>query len=186
MVGYQRGANGDGEGSRNREPRSGRKFLSGAGDDHGNDRHVRAPCGAESTRPEASQPGSCFEGPLGEKRQRVTGVGRFEKPPCHHPLLTSVLTVYELGADSPQQETGERETRHLVLDHESESRWQRGGENNPVEITRVIGNYDTSAVRQDSVAPVPNRAPDRHEESSGEPARHAAAGIPAWNDRKND
>jgi hypothetical protein len=100
-------------------------------------------------------------------------------------VATKVPTIHELGAYSPQQKPGEGKPCHLMLDNERESRRQRRGQNNPVEVTRVVGDDHASAVWQGAVAAVLNRTSDRQKEASREPARDATAGVSSWKDGEN-
>ena len=60
--------------------------------------------------------------------------------------LAAVLAIDELGADSSQQVAGEWESGHFLLDYESKTGGECGGQNDSIQIACVVRDDDTGTV----------------------------------------
>lgn len=100
--------------------------------------------------------------------------------------IVAVVAIDESRAEPPQQESGERHSAHLMLDEICKTGWQRGRENDPVEVARVIRDDDARVVRLDGAAFDSHGAADREEVELSGASRQTSPAVQARNDREQD
>jgi hypothetical protein len=96
--------------------------------------------------------------------------------------IVAVVAIDERRAEPPQQEPGKRHSAHLMFDEIGKAGWQRGRQDDSIQVARVIRDNDARVVRLDVAAFDPNGTADHEQEQLRGASRQAAPPVHAGNE----
>jgi len=128
-----------------RQDASRRQYVPGALYHDRHDRQAALDGGSEGACAKPVQARIRMKGTFRKQRERFAGRRRSQQVSCVPGAGRGGETLDEPRADTAQKKMGQRHLLHLALDHESEPRRQERLQDQPVQITRVVGDDDAMA-----------------------------------------